>query len=181
MMAIVAILLNGCSVSSAEEIDYLGDKNVQPAIADILTGRNRDSQMAENINWIMENYPDEKLIVWCANLHAAKDISQTRYPTDSLLYFNFQSTGEALYTRHGNKMYCLAFTSLGKEEENGALEKAIVDITNNAPYAFVDFESLRFADGYRDKAFESNVIGKKQGKWLYIFDGIYYIRDERRN
>jgi len=52
--------------------------------------RSRDMQMAENIDWIIKNFPEEKFIVWTANLHGAKDVSQTRYPVDSLFYFTFQ-------------------------------------------------------------------------------------------
>jgi hypothetical protein len=62
--------------------------------------------------------------------------------------------------------------------ERGKLEMEIARTIGNAPYAFINFEPLRFADSYRDQEFESSVIIKKHGKWLYIFDGIYYIRDQ---
>ena len=145
-----------------------------------LHNRNRDIQMAENLDWIIENFPDEKIVVWCANFHSSLDISQTRYPADSLYYFTFQSTGEFLAAKHREKMYSMAFSSLTKWDENdrGMLEKEIDNTIGTAPFAFIDFERLRFADGYRDKEFESNIILKKQGKWLYIFDGLYYIRDQ---
>ena len=145
-----------------------------------LAYRNRDIQMAENIDWILKNFPNEKFIVWTANLHGSKDISQTRYPTDSLLYFNYQSMGEFINYAHENKMYSLAFTSYNcmPEKEIGNLEKEIANTIKNAPYAFINFESLRFAENYRDKEFESSIMLKKQGKWLHIFDGLYYIRDQ---
>jgi erythromycin esterase len=143
------------------------------------TVRNRDYQMAENMTWIMKNFSEERFIVWTANFHGAKDISQTRYPADSLTYFNLQCMGESVYAEYGDKMYSLAFTSLEDEEKRGNLEREIANITENAPFAFIDFEPLRFVDGYRDQEFESSVIMKKQGKWLYIFDGIYYIRDQK--
>ena len=143
-----------------------------------LTNRNRDYQMAENINWIIKNFPKERFTVWTANFHGAKDISQTLHTRDSLLYFSFQSMGETLYAEHENKIYSLAFTSLEEERWRGRLEMEIANATENAPFAFINFEPLRFADGYRDKEFESNVIGKKSGKWLYIFDGLYYVRDQ---
>ncbi|GHV23917.1 hypothetical protein FACS1894174_10120 [Bacteroidia bacterium] len=159
-------------------VDYSGIWEVSKTV---FPYRNRDSQMAENINWIIENFPEEKFTVWCANFHGAKDISQTRYPTDSLLYFAFQSMGETVCSLHGDKIYSLAFTSLDPSpEKRGNLETEISETTGNAPYAFINFEPLRFADGYRDKEFESNVIMKKRGKWLYIFDGLYYIRDQER-
>lgn len=36
----------------------------------------RDNAMAENVLWYRKHFPDEKLIIWCANLHAVKDASQ---------------------------------------------------------------------------------------------------------
>ena len=162
-------------IETLDTIENIIGKEAQRAL-DI---RNRDSQMAENIDWIIKNFPEEKLIVWIANFHGAKDISQTQYPTDSLLYFNLQSTGEFLYATQGEKMYSLAFTSYRNEQDRGKLEEEISNATEKSPYAFIDFEPLRFADGYRDQAFESSVIRKKQGKWLYIFDGLYYIRDQK--
>ena len=134
--------------------------------------------MAENMSWIIKNFPEEKFIVWTANFHGAKDISQTRYPADSLLYFTFQSMGEHVYAELGDKVFSLAFTSLWKNENHiGMLETEIANVVGNAPYAFINFENLRFADDYRDVEFESSVFGKKRGKWLYIFDGIYFIRN----
>jgi hypothetical protein len=164
--------------------NMLSDENIfiSKLAETAIHNKTRDSQMAENTNWIIKNFPDEKLIVWTANFHAAKDITQTTYPTDSLLYFNMQCTGEFLAAEHGNKMFSLAFSSLNhpKDRESGELEKEIANASNNAPFAFVNFETLRFADGYRDSEFDSSVIKKKRGKWLHIFDGLYYIRDQQR-
>lgn len=148
-----------------------------------LRTRNRDYQMAENILWITANYPKEKFAVWCANFHGTKDISQTTYPKDSLWYFVFQSTGETVFDKLGDKMYSLAFTSLDSQGKGqgdaGLLEAAIGRKTNDAPFAFVDFEKLRFEEGYFNKEFDACMIGKKRGKWLYIFDGVYYIKDQQ--
>lgn len=143
--------------------------------------RNRDTQMSENILWIAEHYTNERFTVWTANYHAVKDISQTLYPSDSLMYSIHQCAAEGVYNRLGDKFYSLAFTSLNYRYDTnsaGLLERSIAKVANNASFAFIDFESLRFEDGYRDKEFESSVIKKKQGKWLYMYDGIYYIKDE---
>lgn len=144
--------------------------------------RNRDYLMAENILWVTENYPTEKFSLWCANFHVTKDISQTTYPKDSLWYFVFQSAGETVFDKLRDKMYSLAFTSLdsqGKgQRDTSLLEAAIGRKTNDASFAFVNFEKLRFEDGYFNKEFDACMIGKKSGKWLYIFDGVYYIKDQ---
>lgn len=143
--------------------------------------RNRDTQMAENILWITEHYTNEKFTVWTANYHAVKDISQTLFPSDSLMYFIHQCAAEGVYNKLGDKFYSLAFTSFNyrnNKDNEGLLESSIAKETKNASFAFIDFERLRFEDGYRDKEFESSIIKKKKGKWLYMFDGIYYTRDE---
>lgn len=169
---------------------YFPDKEIWPSTPSIvveelalqkvnqLSNRSRDIQMAENINWIVKNFPDEKLMVWVANFHGAKDISQTCYPADSTFYFTMQTMGEFLYDTHGDNMYSMAFSEY-RDTHSGMLENEIVNATENAPYAFINFESLRFADGYRDQEFECSVIRKKQGKWLYIFDGLYFMRETK--
>lgn len=153
-----------------------------------LTFRNRDSQMAENIIWMTEHFPKEKFIIWCANFHGAKDISQTAYPTDPLLYFVFQSMGEGIYNKLNDKFYSLAFTSLNHiypdnsvTQSTSALELAISEESDNAPFVFIDFEPLRFHDSFFNKSFEAACIGKKTGKWLHVFDGVFYIKDQLTN
>ena len=143
--------------------------------------RNRDSQMAENVIWLTDHFPKDRFTVWLANYHGVKDISQTIYPADSLMYSIHQCAAEGVYNKLRNKLYSLAFTSLnykGKVVDPGAFELAIAKKTGDSPYAFVDFESLRFVDGFRDKEFEAAMIKKKKGRWLYMFDGVYYIRDQ---
>jgi hypothetical protein len=148
-----------------------------------LSIRNRDSQMAENILWMTEHFPNEKFTVWSASYHGAKDISLTMHPKDSLLYFIQQCAGEGVYNKLGDKFYSLAITSLQDNSDNPIelLEDAISKQTNDAPYAFIDFVPLRYADGFRDKEFGASMIKKKRGKWLYIFDGIYYIGNRQAN
>jgi hypothetical protein len=170
---------NWSSIKVFEDRKFLNDI---PSIT--LPLRNRDSQIAENILWITEHFPEEKFIVDCASYHGAKDISQTMHPSDSVLYYIHQCAGEGVYNKLGDKMYSMAFTSLNRfgyeDYPPGLLEETIAKQTNDAPYAFIDFEPLRFADGFRDKEFDAAMIGKKKGKWLYIFDGIYYIREQEQ-
>ncbi|MCD8044441.1 MAG: hypothetical protein LUH10_15455 [Tannerellaceae bacterium] len=156
-------------------VEYNGITNVAELA---LPFRNRDSQMAENIIWITENYPKEKLIICCANFHAAKDISQTTHPADSLLYLTMQCMGEGVYNQLKDKAYMLAFTSLNRMSNSGKFEACIAESIDDQPFGFVDFEPLRFQAGFRNQTFESSNMMKKEGKWLYIFDGMYYIRDQ---
>ncbi len=146
--------------------------------------RSRDDMMAKNIIWYSINKPKEKFTVWCANYHASRDLSQVTIPYDSLLYFSTQTMGEFLSQNPINKkMYSLALISKNvyKGEVNGKLESEIAQFTNNAPFAFIDFASLRFAEGYWDKTFNASIKLNRDGKYLYSYDGLYYIRDQELN
>nr|WP_320038148.1 hypothetical protein [uncultured Bacteroides sp.] len=146
--------------------------------------RSRDDMMAKNVIWYSINKPKEKFTVWCANYHASRDLSQVTIPYDSLLYFSTQTMGEFLSQNPINKkMYSLALISKNvyKGEVNGKLESEIAQFTNNAPFAFIDFASLRFAEGYWDKTFNVSIKLNRDGKYLYSYDGLYYIRDQELN
>ncbi len=138
----------------------------------------RDNAMAENVLWYRKHFPDEKLIIWCANLHAVKDASQIMDCELNDYYHNLLT--ENLYHELGNEVYSIAITSLNRSDlqQPGELERQIAHFTRDAPYAFINCERLRWLDGYRTAVFEFPEVGKrKNGHWLNIFDGIYYIRD----
>lgn len=140
--------------------------------------------MAENVLWYRKHFPDEKLIVWCANLHAAKDESQIEYTqqelADNCAGYYTNVLGENLAHELGGEVYSIAITSLNRSDgrQPGELERQIARLTHDAPYAFIDFEPLRWLDGYRTAVFDFPEIGcRKEGRWLNVFDGVYYIRD----
>ena len=138
----------------------------------------RDNAMAENVLWYRKHFPDEKLIIWCANLHAVKDASQIMDCELNDYYHNLLT--ENLYHELGNEVYSIAITSLNRSDlqQPGELERQIAHFTRDAPYAFINCERLRWLDGYRTAVFEFPEVGKrKNGHWLNIVDGIYYIRD----
>lgn len=138
----------------------------------------RDKAMVENVLWYRKHFPDEKLIIWCANLHAAKDLSLIKDRELDNYYYN--TLTENLCLELGDEVYSIAITSLNRSDsfQAGEFERQIARFTDNAPYAFIDFEALRWLDGYRTAEFEFPMINElKKGQWLNIFDGIYYIRD----
>jgi len=146
--------------------------------------RNRDEMMAKNVIWHAENDPKEKFTVWCANYHGSKDLSQEYNPDDPLLYFSTQTMGEFLSTSPiCKKVYTLAITckNVYKDCNDGKLESAIIKATKNAPFAFIDFGSLRFAEGYWNKTFNASIRVNRDGKFLYSYDGLYYLRDQELN
>lgn len=82
------------------------------------------------------------------------------------MYYHYRLLGENLCDHLGDEVYSIAFTSLNQSIENycppGKLETEISNLTDNSPYAFIDFETLRFQSGYRDTSFETSVIRKKK-------------------
>lgn len=127
----------------------------------------RDKAMAENVLWYRKHFPDEKL-VWCANLHAAKDESQIEYTqqelADNCAGYYTNVLGENLAHELGGEVYSIAITSLNRSDgrQPGELERQIARLTHDAPYAFIDFEPLRWLDGYRTAVFDFPEIGRRK-------------------
>ena len=73
----------------------------------------RDRQMAENVEWYLNRFPDRKVIIWTANFHGAKKIDQIMYGKEPEpdLYKKFVLLGEHLENAFPGQVYSLAFTS----------------------------------------------------------------------
>jgi erythromycin esterase len=146
--------------------------------------RARDTQMAENVIWLHDRFPAKQLVVFCANAHGMKSTFQQNSSTpDPLWYSYFQRSGDCLYSKFGDKIYSLAITALNLQVLGGAgmLEKEIAAMNSDPPFAFIDFRKIRFDLKYRDREFDSSVdlmAGRAPGRWLNVYDGIYYIKEE---
>ncbi len=107
----------------------------------------RDSLMAENFFWLMENYfPNKKIIVWAHNGHVEKDKTVTG---------NVKWMGHFLKERYGNDYYSLGLfvyegthyihwngeTAGFKNDGDNQIEKAFKP--RNGLASFTDFRSLR--------------------------------------
>lgn len=141
----------------------------------------RDAQMADNIIWYLDHNPDKKIIIWCANFHGARDISQSEYPKSPTAYARQKLMGEHLSEKYGDQLYSLAFTSSDGlySAMDDTLEREIAN--KGIEYGFIDFSPLRFQNDYFDKPFKSRIIGHKSGKWMSIFDGIYFIKNQKKS
>ncbi len=151
----------------------------------------RDQKMAENLFWLIDNYyPNEKVIIWTANLHAAKNLSQAIYEKGDDRYQNLTTLAQHLSDKYGeDKVYSIACTSSeGSTNSNmGTIVSISLPQTSwdfkfaqefKGDYAFVDFSQIRKSE-FGNKEFESTVLGYKPhvGKWYNIFDGILFIRE----
>jgi len=145
--------------------------------------RARDNQMAENIVWLHQHNPRKKMTVWCANWHGSKSLFQTQDRQDPQMYYYIQTMGEGVYDKLGDKLYSLAFTALNFPDYSGVgiFEKEIAAMKENPPFAFIDFQNLRYQKNYKYREFDSSVFGRRKGIWMHVFDGVYYIREQKYN
>jgi erythromycin esterase len=130
----------------------------------------RDAMMADNIEWYLERNPDKKVVIWCANFHGARDISQVEYPKLPGYYMRLKLMGEYLSDKYGDQLYSLAFASWRMEPDD--LEAVLAE--RGVDYGFLDFTPLRKNTEFTAEPFKSSVIGYKSGYWMNVFDGIYF-------
>lgn len=137
----------------------------------------RDCTMARNLIWYMKQHPNKKVVLWCANFHGSRDITQAINSSDPTMYMKTQLLGNYLSDEFGDQMYSLAFTS--SNVTPGRLEQSIAE--SNPAFGFIDFISIRERSEFSHQPFECGAINKKTGNWMYIWDGLYYIKEERRS
>ncbi len=152
----------------------------------------RDRQMADNVAWYLNHHPEKKVIIWVANFHGAKAISQIKYgkEPDPELYDKYTLLGEHLANMFPNQIYSVAFTSGGGEvgyfyqdesypvkPDSTSVEFALQQRGIN--YGYFDFGSH---PEFEDVPFHSILLGyhNKIGKWAKSFDAIFYIREQHR-
>ena len=147
----------------------------------------RDRQMAENVEWYLEQHPDRKVIIWTANFHGAKKIDQIMYGKEPEpdLYKKFVLLGEHLEKAFPGKVYSLAFTSGGGStgffyaNDSTAIVPDSISMEfqlsqRGMEYGFCDLSQKK---DWADMVFNSIIFGDcKPGKWARAFDGVYFIK-----
>ncbi len=191
-------ILNESSKGSPEAKDYLTHElgNLKSFVKGVEMGITenvpfRDKKMAENLIWLIDKYyPNEKVIIWTANFHAAKNLNQAIYVEGDDLYQNFITLAQHLADKYGeDKIYSIACTS-SEGSTNSDMGTAVsISLPPKSwdfkfaqefqgDYAFVDFAQIKKSE-FENKEFESTVLGYKPhiGRWYNIFDGIIFIRE----
>lgn len=150
----------------------------------------RDSLMVQNVLWWLKQHPNEKAIIWTANLHGADKLELAQYKPNDNFYQEINPFCEQLKTTLGQKVYSIAITaSTGEvynmyenknekiQAEQGTLE---FELGQKIAYdfAYVDFNSARKLKRYKNKRFNTIILGysNKPGQWMEMFDGIVFIR-----
>jgi len=148
----------------------------------------RDKQMASNLRWLCDyKYPNEKIIVWAANLHIVKSDSRLlkkKFAKPSSMGYIFTSDPAIQ-----DKTYIIGFTglqgetgritssgkySIPKPEKNG-IESWLAD--KMVTYGFADFKAFRKRNTVDNESFNmryTNWISVKL-PWHNIYDGVFYI------
>lgn len=152
----------------------------------------RDRRMAENVAWYINHHPEKKVIIWAANFHGAKAISQIKYDQepDPELYEKYTLLGEHLANMFPDQVYSVAFTSGGGEvgyfnqdesypvkPDSTSVEFALLH--RNINYGYLDFGTH---PEFENVPFHSILLGyhNKIGKWAKSFDAIFYIKENSK-
>ena len=93
-------------------------KSVKIHLSDFILGTDdRDKQMAENLIWIKEKYPNSKIICWGATSHFLYNSTEVRMknPIIQLLAGNYLKKnprmGNFVKERYGDKVFTIGFTA----------------------------------------------------------------------
>lgn len=157
---------------------------------DLYKGSNiRDLQMARNLAWVTDKkYPDEKIIVWAASGHTAKQVLDYYHDpakTTSPMGYQFSSD-----PAKSNMVYSIGFSSyrgaagritmpktytVGEPDKNGF--ENWIDLSYD--YSFTDFKKYNSVypgstDFFHAKLSSHYTVTQN---WNKMFDGIFFIRD----
>ena len=152
----------------------------------------RDRQMAENVIWYLNHFPERKVIIWTANFHGAKQINQIHYgkEPDPELYNKYVLLGEHLEKAFPEQVYPLAFTSGGGSEGYFYTNNSTAIVPDSTSVEFqlrqrgleYGFCDLSQRKDWADLVFNSIILGYdcKPGRWAKVFDGIYYLKENHK-
>jgi erythromycin esterase-like protein len=154
----------------------------------IVASNIRDYQMASNLKWLSEvKFQNEKIIVWAANVHIAKDNDSLSKDGQNMISMGNYFTKEEKYL---NETYVIGFTSyegeagrlgsktyaVSKPKKNG-LENWINKAYN---YSFIDFKTYNAKQTDKSEKFYLKAFGHNaalERDWTKVFDGIFFIRE----
>lgn len=153
----------------------------------------REMQMANNVLYYKEKYPHEKMILWAATYHAAKDLTKVRIKTPR----DFKSMGAFLKESLGSNYYVIGFVAKqGKSGSDGALGlmkrniktrknsiERYIDDCIKTEYAYVSLKSPVIQEVISKKGL--NLVNLLQASTYKVetiqsvVDGLFYIENEK--
>jgi erythromycin esterase len=150
-------------------------KNIKHSIAE------RDKQMADNLDFFANSYPEKKFIVWAANAHIAKTDSE---------YMGKTTMGVEFLKKNRNRSYHIAFGSIKmpyrKVNRIQRKRKSKKNLLHYLPNIDNDYfmDNIEIRNEYPEIAnspfYAKLWSGRKshlKTKWLQHFDAIVFIED----
>jgi hypothetical protein len=141
----------------------------------------RDSIMADNLMWLIDQYyPERKVIVWASNLHISYNNTQYQEMNHEM---NFVSMGEYLKKKYGNRCYAMVFSSFCHLSDRHTIflkgsNKSIEYLLhqNKIRYGFLNFRTLPDSSFLHDDiTMRVNQNFDLKGKWSSMSDGLFYM------
>ncbi len=151
----------------------------------------RDKQMADNLLWILRNKRSEdKIIVWSASMHNARNINLIEKTDDSIFYSRYKPMGGIVHDSIGNQMYSIAFTSGGGYYKTPFIMKDSVEIISEQKHSIesvfknkkIEYGFINLKDSDTTGYFWTSLYSQPHGHnnvkavWPLIHDGIFYIQ-----
>jgi erythromycin esterase len=155
----------------------------------------RDIQMAKNLIWYKNRNLNSKILVWMANFHGAKKLSEIEFADGDInKYRKFKVFGEHITEYYGDKVFSLAITSSKGKSKMPYNFPGIEEIVIKAPmnsleselelknieFGYIDFNKIqKKKNSLSDNKFNSIMLGyyNQNGKWIKVFDALLYIRE----
>jgi len=189
---LTAVLRSRASGEDAREIGFfLRTLENLSALEELCATSNyalRDRRMAENVLWLAnEWYPDDKIIVWAASAHVARNLGSVDTRTPQFSYKDFVSMGQIVNEQLGAAVYSIGFTAYSGARGTPMMPKPVILEPPTAdsleallhaagrPYAFVDFRGLP-REHWLKKPITSRPFGYAQMRsdWTRNFDAMFY-------
>lgn len=148
----------------------------------------RDKQMADNLIWIKEKYPNRKIICWGATSHFLYNAENMRFrsPVIAIAYGGYYKKhdfmGQYIKDKYGSKAYTIGFVTYGgvagvysKRKIKPAKEKSVAGLLANSEYdnLLLPLEGISF-EGYASRPlshfYSTNDISK-------VMDAVIFNRE----
>ena len=143
----------------------------------------RDKAMFENFAWYVSRFERPgKSIIWCATVHAAKELKQ--------IYANRHSLGDYIRRSYGEKSAVIAFSAIrggyGRRSQPavtlaaatvGSLEASALSSIGDNELRFLSHANLARAGVAKARAI--NYDSYFEANWSRIIDGLIILREER--
>ncbi len=147
----------------------------------------RDRSMAENLVWLLERrYRGEKIIVWAASMHIARNAAEIDTHVPSFNYAGCRNMGQCAWEALKETMYSVAFTAYDGACGNPfSAGWALAPATDSSlegmfhatgvPLSFLDFRSLP-ADHWLRQPVDSRPLGNATmtAVWPRHFDAMIF-------